>query len=147
MSAEPVRHVGADVVLDVAPILGEGVTWDDREGVVRWVDIERGELHRFDPASGRDESVDVGRSVSAIGLRDGGGLVLATNAGFVLLDEAGREEGVVAAGLAEGVRMNDGKPGPDGRFGPGRWRTTRRRARRACCASTPTGRSSSSSTG
>lgn len=114
-----VRHWRAEVLLEIRAALGEGVVWDERNGLVRWVDITAGELHRFDPVRGNDASTWIGGSISAIGLREPGGLVLASAAGFVMLDASGGKEAVIVAGLDPGMRMNDAKPGPDGAFWAG----------------------------
>lgn len=118
-STDVVVHGYADVVLESRAALGEGVVWDERAGLVRWVEITAGELHHFDPITGADTSTWIGRSISAIGLREHGGVVLASAAGFIMLDADGTEETTIAADLTTGLRMNDAKPGPDGAFWAG----------------------------
>ena len=44
------------------------------------------EVHGFDPATGSHDVFGVGKPVGAVGLRTGGGLVLAVEGGFALLD-------------------------------------------------------------
>lgn len=112
-------HRRAELVLETRAALGEGVVWDERNGLVLWVDIAPGELHRFDPASGQDVKTGIGRSISAVGLRERGGMVLASAVGFLMLDASGCEETTIPAALGPGMRMNDAKPGPDGAFWSG----------------------------
>lgn len=57
-----------------------------RQQRLLWLDIPHGRVHRFDPVTGSDEVSAVGKPVGAVGLRTGGGLVLAVEDGFALLD-------------------------------------------------------------
>ena len=75
-----------ELVVDARARLGEGPVWDDETGELVWVDILEGIVHRTSPATGRDATFEVGRTVGSVGLRQGGGLVLATDDGFHLLD-------------------------------------------------------------
>ena len=100
--------------------LGEGPVWDDRQGVLIWVNIWAGDVHSYDPASGRDSAIGVGQPVGAAVPRRSGGLVLAVRDGFAFLDPDGRLTSVaeVEAGNP-GNRMNDGKCDRHGRFWAG----------------------------
>jgi len=86
------RILKAERVLDARAELGEGARWDARTSSLLWVDILRGELHRFDPASGRDVVRAVGRHIGAVAPRKRGGWVAAVREGFVTLHEDGRED-------------------------------------------------------
>jgi sugar lactone lactonase YvrE len=110
------RRISAELVLDAHAILGEGPFWDARDGRLGWVDILARMIHHYDPATGQDVGVDVGEHVGAAAPRAGGGLALALASGFAVLDaDDGRVKPV--ADLAKpGVRMNDGKADPRGRF-------------------------------
>ena len=100
--------------------LGEGPVWDDRQGVLIWVDIWAGEVHSYDPASGRDSAIGVGQPVGAAVPRRSGGLVLAVRDGFAFLDPDGRLTSVAEVETANpGNRMNDGKCDRHGRFWAG----------------------------
>jgi sugar lactone lactonase YvrE len=107
-----------DVVLAAGARLGEGPVWDPRSSTLRWVDIERGEVHRFDPASGADTFFAVGEPVGAVAVRAAGGLVLATASGLhTCLDDGGRRTLLHEVGTdPPGGRCNDGKADPWGRF-------------------------------
>jgi sugar lactone lactonase YvrE len=106
-------------VLDARATLGEGPLWDDRDGVLWWVDVPAGRLHRLHPASGRDEGIEIGQPVGAVGLRAAGGLVLAVRDGFALL--VGGELRMLAEVEADrpDQRMNDGASDPRGCFWAG----------------------------
>lgn len=129
-----------EVALPSRAELGEGPTWDDRTQSLLWVDIVAGRIHRFRPDLVTDVAADVGSTLGSVGLRAGGGLVLALADGLglasadqvraALPEDAGRPPpggrhagvaldyervpGFVVAGDA--VRFNDGKVDPEGRF-------------------------------
>lgn len=110
-----------EVVLNAGAELGEGPVWDNSTQTLIWVDLLRGVVHRSDLVRGVDEVIDVGRPVGAVAPRAGGGLVIATAAGFESLDPATGSVTTLAAveqDQAE-TRMNDGKCDPRGRFWAG----------------------------
>jgi sugar lactone lactonase YvrE len=110
-------------VLDVRAALGESPLWDSRANVLWWVDIPRGELHRFDPASGEDTVRAFAGPLSAVALRAGGGLLLALGAEVAAFDpEAGGGAGSEPRPLlrlpmpSAEHRLNDGRCDARGRF-------------------------------
>src|SRR6185503_4011064 len=68
-----VHHSGMDMtakadvelVVDARARLGEGPVWDDETGELVWVDILEGIVHRTSPATGRDVTFEVGRTVGS----------------------------------------------------------------------------------
>src|SRR6185295_20068836 len=99
----------ADLVLDARAELGEGPVWDPASSSLYFVDILRGLVHRFDPATQGVRTYEVGCSVGAAAPTERGDLVLAVRDGFARMDLAtGRVEMVaeVEAGKAD-QRMND----------------------------------------
>jgi sugar lactone lactonase YvrE len=110
-----------DLVLDAGADLGEAPIWDGRAREVIWVDITRGLVHRFDPATGSDVATDVGRPLGAAAPTSSGRLALATNDGFMLLDPGSGRLELLAELEPEGPRtvMNDGKCDRSGRFWAG----------------------------
>jgi sugar lactone lactonase YvrE len=122
MTTTPVDDLAVELVLDAHAQVGEGPVWDDASGTLVWVDIMSNAVHRYDPATGRDRTIDVGQPVGAAVLRgDGNGLVLALRDGFGMLDESSGQVQLVAAVEADVPtnRMNDGKCDPAGRFWAG----------------------------
>lgn len=109
----------ADIVLDAHAEVGEGPTWDRFRQLLWWVDIPRGAIHGFDPTNGIEQVHVVDQPVSAVVVREQGGLLVAARDGFGLLDAG--ELRVVAPVEADraGNRMNDGKVDPYGRFWAG----------------------------
>jgi len=105
-------------VLDATAVLGEGPVWDARTSTLRWVDIEAGQVHRFDPASGKDTFFEVGETVGTVAVRAAGGLVLATKGGlYTCLDTGGQRTLLHEVDTdPPGGRCNDGKADPWGRF-------------------------------
>lgn len=100
--------------------LGEGPAWYD--GALWWVNITKGELHRWDSKTGRDSIVFAGAPMlgAAVPCRDGRWL-LARQDGFHYLDlEQGGIKAIVdpEADRPEN-RFNDGKCDPAGRFWAG----------------------------
>ncbi len=92
---------------------GEGPLWWG--GTLLWVDMLKGDLLALD--GGTVTRTHVGDVAACVRPRAGGGLVVAVERGFALLDDLG---GAVRA-LPEvwgspQIRMNDGGCDPDGRF-------------------------------
>lgn len=104
-----------DVVVHLRARLGEGPRWDHRLGVLAWVDILAGLVHRTDPDTGDTASVPVDGTVGALALHGSDRYLLATGTRFAVLsgDEV-RDVATVPGG--RDVRMNDGALDPVGRF-------------------------------
>jgi sugar lactone lactonase YvrE len=102
-------------VTDPCTTHGEGPVWDARSSTLRWVDMLNGELLALEG----DHSVSrrkVGSVAAAMRPRASGGLVVALERGFVLLDDAGRLTVSPELWSDPTVRMNDGGCDPQGRF-------------------------------
>lgn len=111
-----------EVALDAQAELGEGPRWHGAEKQLYWVDIARNELHRFDPASGRDEVRHFDAPVGCYAFIAGGGLLLAMKDGFATLaswnaDPVPFGEQIFAD--RPDLRFNDGRADPQGRFWAG----------------------------
>jgi sugar lactone lactonase YvrE len=108
-------------VLEAGALLGEGPLWEAGDRMLYWVDIKGQEVHRFDPARGRDERWRVGEAVGSLARRAAGGLVLALRSGFHFFDPAtGRTTPIVHPEPERTEnRFNDGKPDRQGRFWAG----------------------------
>ena len=110
-----------EVAVDARAELGEGPVWDEVSGQLFWVDILAGLVHRFTPATGIDETTQVGQPVGAVAPRTADGLVLALRDGFGVLESDAGEVRMIAGTESEiaGNRMNDGKCDRAGRFWAG----------------------------
>lgn len=101
--------------------LGEGSIWDEQSQRLYWVDIYGEQLHIFDPATGENQTFDVGQPVGTVVLRTSGGVMLAVRDGFAAFDPATEALTIVAdpePHLPDN-RFNDGKCDPAGRFWAG----------------------------
>lgn len=110
-----------ELVFDACAELGEGPVWDDRRQRLLFVDIMRGHVHEFDPATRRDRIIEVGQPVGTVVLAERGDWIVATQDGFHRLDpDTGRLSRIatVEAHRPE-TRMNDGAVDPAGRFWAG----------------------------
>lgn len=105
-----------ELVVDAKATVGEGPVWHD--GAVWWVDIVAGEVHRYDPATGGDETFELGQEVGALVPRASGGFVLAVRDGFAAWDGPGAALELLAPVERDNPdnRMNDGKCDRAGRF-------------------------------
>jgi sugar lactone lactonase YvrE len=101
---------------------GEGPLWDPSRGVLWWVDIPPGILHRFDPTGGSDTTVAFDAPLGAVAHRRDGTLLLALADRLARWDpETGALDTVLPLpGGMVPLRCNDGKPDPQGRFWVGR---------------------------
>ena len=111
----------ARLVLDAGAVLGECPVWDVATGSLVWLDLLGRRLHRFDPRSGADTSVPLGRRIGAVAPRAAGGWIAATPDGFAGLDpQSGRLTPLVEVEADRpGNRMNDGRCDAAGRFWAG----------------------------
>ena len=110
-----------ELVLNAQAQLGEGPLWDDRRQRLLFVDIMRGHVHEFDPATESDRIHMIGQPVGAVALTTRGDWVLATNSGFSRLDPEMGDVSPVATVEADQPknRMNDGNVDSRGRFWAG----------------------------
>ena len=92
---------------------GEGPVWDDG---LRFVDMLAGDIISLDPDGGLRERLHVGAVAAAFRPRRGGGIVVAVERGFALVDSDGAIETLPELWTDERVRMNDGATDPEGRF-------------------------------
>jgi sugar lactone lactonase YvrE len=119
VTVSPGTVAAATCVLPARAQLGECPIWSPDEGRLYWVDIDGRRVHRFDPATGLDDAVDVpGRP---------GSLALTSTSGALLVAMEGRlgslsfADGTWRDWLAlepegNGNRLNDGRCDPAGRF-------------------------------
>lgn len=96
--------------------LGESPVWEERQRLLYWVDILHPAVYRFDPETGRNETCDTGKLISAVLPVEDGRLLVASQDGIEWLNFATGEMTLFAspeAGLRDN-RLNDAKIGPDG---------------------------------
>jgi sugar lactone lactonase YvrE len=106
-------------VLDCKNHLGEGALWDDRDGVLWWVDVPMPSmLHRLDPATSRHDEWAMPEMIMSLAVRESGGLLIASHHGLNTFEPA---EGRLVRVLEPEAdkprnRSNDGGTDPRGRF-------------------------------
>ena len=113
------KECKAELVLDAHADLGEGSIWHNN--ALYWVDIEIGNIHIFDPDTGTDRVIELGQAVGTVVPRAGGGIAVAVEGGFGVVDLESEELTILAdpePDLPEN-RFNDGKCDPRGRFWAG----------------------------
>jgi sugar lactone lactonase YvrE len=109
-----------DVAFAVEDGLGEAPSWDPATGTLLWVDVPGDRIHRGDPRTGAFTTVPCAGTVSAVVPRAAGGLVGATDHGFAEIHDDGAFTVLAPLDLPrDGMRMNDGKCDPQGRFWAG----------------------------
>ncbi|WP_432262401.1 SMP-30/gluconolactonase/LRE family protein [Cupriavidus sp. TMH.W2] len=108
-------------VLPANAALGECPRWDERRGLLWWVDILAPALHCFDPDSGEDRAMVMPEHIGCFALTDDGGFVAGMRSGIWLLDADGRPLKKLCANPenARTSRFNDGRCDGAGRFWAG----------------------------
>ncbi len=110
-----------ECVVDAKARLGESTYWDPKAQVLWWIDIYGPTIHRYDPATKRNDTWTAPEYLGCIAARERGGLVLTMVSGFYFFDpDSGRFEQIVdpEADIPT-TRFNDGKTDRQGRFWSG----------------------------
>ncbi|MDR5883785.1 SMP-30/gluconolactonase/LRE family protein [Caballeronia sp. LZ032] len=107
-----------DCVLPARATLGECPRWDERRGLLWWIDIEAPALHCFNPETGADAAIELPENIGCFSLMDGGGFVAGMRTGIYLLDTHGRVVRQLCANPENPAssRFNDGRCDAHGRF-------------------------------
>ncbi len=108
--------------VDVGNELGEGVVWNEQTESVWWTDIEQSRLFEYHYGSGKLESWETVHRVGCFGfIENDDRLIVAFDCGIAFLDLANGDVDWIygPAVLSDGLRFNDGKVDPFGRFWAG----------------------------
>lgn len=108
--------------------IGEGPLWHPIEKCLYWIDITTGDLFKSDTSLSTYKKFHLNAMIGAFGFRKGGGMILATDQGFSFWNEDQPSHEIFWCPLPdrEGVRLNDGKVDPAGRFWAGSMDTEQR---------------------
>ena len=106
IAAEPITEPHAEH--------GEGPVWWPGWGGLRWVDMLKGDVLALETDGVR--RMHVGPVAAAIRPRRAGGMVVAVERGFALVDQDGSVRALPEIWSDPSVRMNDGGCDPAGRF-------------------------------
>ncbi len=96
--------------------VGEGPLWDDRNGVLLYVDILGKCIFHFNFKTKSIKKTDVGQMVGCLALCENGDLLLGMEDGVYRMDRSGSITLAHLPVKIKGSRFNDGKVGPDGCF-------------------------------
>ena len=112
--------IGAiEVVVAADAELGEGPVWDARSSRLAWVDILSRRILLTDVGTGHTEAIPVPLHVGAVAPRAAGGFVAALQDGFWVVGDGPPRRISAIAEARPGLRFNDGKCDPAGRFWAG----------------------------
>jgi sugar lactone lactonase YvrE len=118
-----IRRLRAELALDCRVEMAENPAWEIEGRRLRFLEPVEGIVHWWTPATGERESLRIGRATGAAGRRASGGLVIALDGGFALVDEDGAEPRLVAPvpepEPGSNMLLNDGKADRTGRFWAG----------------------------
>jgi sugar lactone lactonase YvrE len=109
----------ANPILQARAALGEGAIWDSRKNVLHWVDIDKFQIHTFDPATNQDSFIEVGTHVGTVVKRApevGGGFIAGLASSIAHVEDSGQVSSLVELKEHPRNRTNDGKCDPAGRF-------------------------------
>ena len=111
----------AELTLKWDAIVGEGPVWDYRIQQLYWVDILRGQLHKFAPSTSQNITYEIGLYVGAAVPCSNGGLVLAMKNGWGFYDEETKQLSAISDPEENkpANRFNDGKVDSKGRLWSG----------------------------
>ena len=102
-------------------VVGESPLWHAGQRRLYWVDIQKKQVHRFDPVTARNETFDLPEIVTCLAFRERGGLLVTLRKDVAFFDpDAGRLERIATVEADRpGNRFNDGRVDPQGRFWAG----------------------------
>ena len=108
----------ATCILDAKALVGEGVVWCAVSEKVLWVDVWNRFLHRFDPATGVNETWELPEKTGCVAPIDGTRVAVGLESGIFLFDL--RTRALTPYCLIEGGasqnRCNDSMVDPSGRL-------------------------------
>jgi sugar lactone lactonase YvrE len=109
-------EIQAALLIDAKARLGEGSFWHPTEKKLYWIDIERKELHMYDPLTKKDMHFDVGARIGTVVPVKSGGALVALQNGIHFIDTKNGKLTFLNNPLGDNIRFNDGKCDPAGRF-------------------------------
>ena len=110
---------GLEVVVGPGARLAEGPVWDARSGRLAWIDVLSKRILLTDIPTGQTELIEVPSHVGSVAPRAAGGFVAALQDGFWVVGDGPTRRITSVAEAGPGLRFNDGKCDPAGRFWAG----------------------------
>lgn len=108
-----------EIVVAAGARLGEGPVWDVRTSRLAWVDVLASNVYLTDVRTGSTDVIPVPLHVGAIVPRAAGGFVAALQDGFWVIGMGPPQPLAQVPEASPGLRFNDGKCDPAGRFWAG----------------------------
>lgn len=144
-----VERLEARLVLDARAQLGECIRWDAEAQTLWWVDIDRHRLHRFDPVSESNETMEIGEAIGCFAQDAHGGFIAGLRSGFARITRFGGAVVRLGGPLHDPARerFNDGRCDFQGRFWAGTMWEPRDAAAGALWRLDPNGRMSAHAQG
>ena len=111
----------AELALDACATLGECIRWDARDQLIYWIDIPGRKMHRYDPASGRDDSVGLPQEMGCFAQDERGGFIAGMRSGYSRINQFGGDISLLTSPDYDTAkaRFNDGRCDANGRFWAG----------------------------
>lgn len=105
-------------VAEVRAELGESPVWDERKGVLYFVDITRGKIHVLLQNGDTETVYQSAARIGALALTDKGNLIFTEDTCVALLKPRSGEVSYISPAIHDstGSRFNDGACDPQGRF-------------------------------
>lgn len=98
-------------------VLGECPLWSERRGRLLWVDTEVRTLNRFDPATGRNQTIGMPDVIGMVAERADGALVVALGCDLATVDDDDKVHRIASAPHGgNDYRLNDGRFDAEGRL-------------------------------
>ncbi|MBW6467153.1 MAG: SMP-30/gluconolactonase/LRE family protein [Brevefilum sp.] len=115
------RTITAELLFEAQNTLGEGPLWHPTQACLYWVDIEAGDLYQSQPGRQSFTKNHFDTPLGAYCFTAQGGFILATGDGFLAWEGDETQPSLMWNPLPgrAGVRLNDGKVDPAGRFWAG----------------------------
>lgn len=112
------EEVRATLEYKIAARLGEGAIWNAENETLCWIDIEKMQLHIYDPKTKQDTSYFLGQRIGTVVPIHGDNVMVALESGICSYDLKTNtvESFVVPKEHVDGVRFNDGKCDAAGRL-------------------------------
>ncbi len=110
-----------ELLLDAGAIVAESPSWDAKNKLLYWVDIDGKKVHIYDPLKNEDKAINTDQYVGCIAPKKSGGAILGMHHGIYFLDIEREEFTFVHDPESDkmGTRFNDGKCDAYGRFWAG----------------------------
>ena len=89
MTTHTIERLKTELALDARATLGECVRWDERDGLIYWVDIPGQRLHRYNPSTARNDAMEIGQEIGCFALAEAGGFITGLRSGYARIDTFG----------------------------------------------------------